>query len=83
MESHPLEAMMQAAAIAAKAAEIGPPFPVVATGTPADDAFAALATQMNSRSAEMVAEIARGAKTVEDIILDGVPSESSDHKKES
>jgi hypothetical protein len=83
MESHPLDAMMRAAAIAAKAAEIGPAFPVVATGTPVDDAIAKLASQMNRQSAEMATNIARSAKTVEDIILDGVPPESSDAKEEN
>jgi hypothetical protein len=83
MKSHPLDAMMRVAAIAAKAAEIGPAVPVVATGTPVDDAIATLASEMNRQSAKMAADNARSAKTVEAIILDGVAPESSDTKEES
>ena len=43
MEEHPLYAMMEVAAIAARAAAPGPVFPVPAPGNPVDDAVAVLA----------------------------------------
>jgi hypothetical protein len=73
MEEHPLYAMMELAAIAARAAVPGPVVPVPAPGNPVDDAVAVLAAQMNRESAEMSRVLACEAKSLEDMILDGPP----------
>lgn len=73
MEEHPLYAMMEVAATAARAAVPGPVFPVPAPGNPVDDAVAVLAAKINTETAEMSRELAREAKSLEDMILDGAP----------
>lgn len=76
----PLDAMMKMAAIAATAAaEPVPLIPVVKSGTPVDDALAVLAAEMNRRTADMAADLARMADEMEAMIFDG-PNHSEDTK---
>jgi hypothetical protein len=50
------------------------------SGTPAGDAWATIATEMNRRSAEKAAHFARKASEIEALILDGTSAEESDEK---
>lgn len=83
MDEHPLNVMMKAAAIAARAAVPGPVFPAPPTGNPVDDAVAVLASRMNTECAAMAADSARETKSLEDMILDGAPARSVRDVEES